>query len=207
VHHLGNAVAPDPDRPFDLEQDGTLNLTSLAGKFDTTKYLTATSDIVALMTLEHQARMTNLIIGVSQQFRRAQSAGILEKSKDNLDRAVEQMVEYMLFVDEAPLADPIKGASNFTTTFPERGPHDKRGRSLRDFDLHKRLFRYPLSYMIYSDLFAGMPAAARERAYGRLYGVLSGEDQSAKFAHLAPEDRRAILEILEDTKPEVLSPK
>jgi hypothetical protein len=58
-----------------------------------------TSDIVALMTMEHQARMTNLINGISQQFRR---------SSTNMDRAVEQILEYMLFVDEAPLRDPIK---------------------------------------------------------------------------------------------------
>jgi hypothetical protein len=52
--HLGNAVAPDPDHPFDLEQEGSQNLLTLKAKFDATKYLTPTSDIVALMTLEHQ---------------------------------------------------------------------------------------------------------------------------------------------------------
>ena len=122
VHHMGNAMAPDPDRPFDLAQDGTQNLTSLNSKVDTAKYLTPTSDIVALMTIEHQARMTNLITGVSQQFRRASGNGTLESSKNSLDRAVEQLVEYMLYVDEAPLRDPVQGVSTFTTTFPQRGP-------------------------------------------------------------------------------------
>src|SRR6516164_1102152 len=107
VHHLGNAIAPNRDRPFDLEQEGTQNLTSLASKFDTSKYLTSTSDIVALMTLEHQAHMTNLIAAVGQQFRRAANMGALQSSKLNLDKAVEQMVEFMLFVDEAKLQDPI----------------------------------------------------------------------------------------------------
>jgi hypothetical protein len=201
VHHLGNAIAPNPDRPYDLEQDGTQNLTSLATKIDASKYVTASSDIVALMTLEHQTRMTNLITNVSQQFRRASNAGTLEKSKSNLDRAVEQLVEYMLFVDEAPLRDPVKGVSTFTATFPERGPRDKRGRSLRNFDLQKRLFRYPMSYMIYSDIFDAMPPAARERVCQRLHDVLAGKDPTAKFAHLSAEDRNAILQILEDTKP------
>src|SRR5262245_58446937 len=118
AHHLGNAIAPDPDHPFDLEQENTQNLVSLAAKFDTTKYLSSSSDIVALMTLEHQARMTNLIAALNQQFRRALSNGTLESSKKNLVRAVEQTVEYMLFVDEAPLGNPIKGVSTFTTTFP-----------------------------------------------------------------------------------------
>ena len=201
VHHLGNAIARNPDRPFDLEQDGTQNLTSLDSKFDTSKYLVPTSDIVALMTLEHQAHMTNLITAVGQQFRRASASDTLDRSKAALDRSVDQMVEYMLFVDEAPIRDPIKGVSSFTMTFPQRGPRDTHGRSLRDFDLQTRLFRYPLSYMIYSDIFEAMPAVARNRLYHRLYEVLSGKDQSPKFAHLSPADRRAILEILHDTRP------
>jgi hypothetical protein len=200
VHHMGNAIAADRDHPFDLEQNGTQNLTSLDSKFDVTRYLAPTSDIVALMTMEHQAHMTNLIAGVSHQFRRALNNGTVETSKVSLNRAVDQMVDYMFFVDEAPLVDPVRGVSTFTLTFPRRGPHDKDGRSLRDFDLQKRLFRYPLSYMIYSDLFDAMPAAARDRVYQRLYDVLSGKNQSPKFGHLSTADRRAILEILLDTK-------
>jgi hypothetical protein len=204
VRHMGNAVAPNPDRPFDLEEEGTQNVTDLAGRFDPDKYLTSTSDIVALMTLEHQTRMTNLIIGVSQQFRRAMNSGMLEKSKPNLDRAIEQMVEYMLFVDEAPIREPVKGTSTFATTFSQRGPRDKHGRSLRDFDLHRRLFRYPLSYMVYSEIFDSMPAIARARIQGRLHDVLSGREQSPKFAHLSAADLAAIVEILQDTKPGLL---
>jgi hypothetical protein len=199
LRHLGNAYAPNPDRPFDLQTEGTQNLTSLASKLDTMKYLTGTSDIVALMTLEHQARMTNLIIGVGQQFRRALNVGALESSRNSLDRAVGQLVDYMLFVD-GPIEDPMKGVSTFTTTFPQRGPRDRMGRSLRDFDLQKRLFKYPLSYMIYNEAFDALPAAARERIYQRLQDVLSGKDQSPKFAHLSAGDRQAILEILRDTK-------
>jgi len=200
VRHLGNAVARNPDRPFDLEQDGTQNLTSLETKFDTTKYVAPTSDIVALMTIEHQARMTNLITRVNQQFRRALNTGTLDKSKASLDLAVEQLVEYLLFVDEAPLRDPVKGNSTFTATFSRRGPRDGQGRSLRDFDLQKRLFQHPLSYMIYSEIFDAMPDTARTRVYQRLNDVLSGTERERKFAHLSAADRKAIVEILRDTK-------
>jgi hypothetical protein len=200
VHHLGNAVAPNPDRPFDLQEKDTQNLTSLAGKFDTTKYLTGTSDIVALMTLEHQAHMTNLVTAVSLQFGRASANDTWAVSNKNLDRAVEEMVSYMLFADEAPLVDPIRGTSSFTKTFPARGPRDRRGRSLRDFDLQTRLFRYPLSYMIYSEIFDAMPVAARERVYQRLYDVLTGKDQNPKFDRLSAEERQSIREIVRDTK-------
>jgi hypothetical protein len=203
TRHMGNAVATDQDHPFDLEQAGTQNLTSLESKFDVTKYLAPKSDIVALMTMEHQAHMTNLINSVSQQFRRASSNGTMETPRAALNRAIDQMFDYMLFVDEAPLRDPVKGVSSFTSTFPQRGPRDQKGRSLRDFDLQKRLFRYPLSYMIYSDSFDAIPAAAKKAIYQRLYDVLSGKDQNARFAHLGKRERQAILEILTDTKADL----
>jgi hypothetical protein len=107
----------------------------------------------------------------------------------------------MLFADEALLRDSVEGVSTFTQTFPQRGPRDSQGRSLRDFDLHRRLFRYPLSYMIYSDAFDSMPQSVRARIYQRLYDVLSGKDQDVKFAKLSPADRQNVLEIVRDTKP------
>jgi hypothetical protein len=114
---------------------------------------------------------------------------------------VEAMLTYMLFADEATLYDPIEGVSTFTKTFAERGPRDKQGRSLREFDLKTRMFKYPLSYMIYSDVFDAMPEAVKARVYQRLYEVLSGKDQSPAFAKRTPADRKAILEILRETKP------
>jgi hypothetical protein len=130
VEHMGNAVALDPDRPLDLESGGQ-NLTSLAGKFDTTRYLAPTSDIVVLMTLEHQTRMTNFIVAASQQFRRAsQSWSPDARIQARLDAAIEDLVAYMLFAEEAPLRDGFKGVSSFTQTFSKRGPHDRKGRSL-----------------------------------------------------------------------------
>ena len=202
-HHMGNAVAPDLFHPFDLETKDTQNITSLAGKIDTKKYLAPTSDIVALMTLEHQTRMIYLITSVSRLFNAAlapNGGGLSDKNAGVLDAAVDEMVTYMLFADETPLLDPVKGVSPFSATFTERGSRDKQGRSLRDFDLKTRMFRYPLSYMIYSELFDNMPEAARQRVYQRIYDVLTGKDTSPKFARLAAEDRRAVLEILRETK-------
>ena len=72
---------------------------------------------------------------------------------------------------------------------------------LRDFDLQTRLFRYPLSYMIYSASFQGLPDSQKATIGTRLKDVLSGKDRSPDFAHLSSSDRTAILEILHDTKP------
>jgi len=201
VQHRGNAVAPDADQPDMLDFRNTQNLTSLSSKFDTDYYLAPTSDIVALMTLEHQTRMTNLITRIGWEVRIAQKDGKLEAFQKRLDFVTDELVSYMLFAGEAKIRDPITGVSTFTKTFPERGPRDKRGRSLRDFDLHKRLFRFPLSYMIYSETFDSLPDIAKQKIYRRLYDVLSGKNQDPRFGTLGAEDRQAILEILRDTKP------
>jgi len=205
-HHLGNAVGHDRSRPEMLDTRDTQNLLRLTGKFDTSKYLAPTSDIVALMTLEHQTRMTDLMIRVGWDARIAQQEGQNQNTLDDaartrLDGEVEDLVTYMLFADEAKLWDPIEGVSTFTKTFPERGPRDPQGRSLRDFDLQKRMFKYPLSYMIYSPAFDAMPDVVRDRVYQRLFDVLSGKDQSDKFARLSADDRKAVLEIVRQTKP------
>jgi hypothetical protein len=108
----------------------------------------------------------------------------------------------MLFVDAIEFTDPIEGIPAFTEQFVSRAVRDPQGRSLRDFDLSRRIFRYPLSYLIYSTQFDALPSEAKQAFYGRLAEVLQGEDTSEPFAHLATGDRTAILEILRATKPE-----
>ena len=203
MRHLGNAVGHEPDHPELLDVGRTtLNLTSLAKKFDPAGYLSPASDIVALMTLEHQTRMSDLMIRVGWEARVLEHDGTgATPSRARFDSDIEALVAYMLFAEEAPLQDPIQGISTFTKTFAERGPRDQQGRSLRDFDLHTRLFKYPLSYMVYSEAFENLPRQVRDRIYARVYDVLSGKDQSARFKRLSAADRRAIFEIVRDTKP------
>ncbi|HEY6341752.1 MAG TPA: hypothetical protein VIY49_09690 [Bryobacteraceae bacterium] len=201
MHHRGNAVARDRFKPDVLEWQGTQNLTTLGHKLDEGTYLSPLSDIVALMTLEHQTRMTNLINRVGWETRIAEQDGAMETAHARIDADIDALVTYMLFADEATLYDPVEGVSTFTKTFPQRGPRDRQGRSLRDFDLQKRMFKYPLSYMIYSTAFDGIPEPTRERIYRRLFDVLNGADNNPKFARLSETDRRNILEIVRDTKP------
>jgi len=145
--------------------------------------------------------MTNLMIRTGWEARMA-TAGTHDKFLQmQYDTDLESLVTYMLFADEARLEGPVVGVSTFTKTFAQRGPRDHQGRSLRDFDLDKRLFRYPLSYMVYSEAFDAMPTQARDRVYKRLYDVLTGSDQSDKFKRLSADDRQAVLEILRETKP------
>jgi hypothetical protein len=165
-----NAVAPDPSSPEELQK--------LTMKFSPAGYLSTTSDIVALMTFEHQTQMTNFITRLGWKAR---------MGGGSIDSDLEAMVRYMLFKDEAPLREPIEGVSSFAQTFPQRGPRDAKGRSLRDFDLRTRLFRYPLSYMIYSRAFDALPDAVRAKVYRRLRDELS--------------NRPDIVEIVRGTKP------
>lgn len=205
MRHRGNAVGHDREHPDVLDTAGTQNLTSLARKFDGSNYLSTVSDIVALLTLEHQCRMTNLITRVGWQERIAEhdnpDPSALAAARVQVDTGIDTMVTYMLFADEAPLEDAVQGVSTFTQTFPERGPKDGQGRTLRDFDLKTRLFKYPLSYMIYSKAFEGMPDYVKQGVYRRLYDVLTGKDQSPKFAKLSADDRHNVLEIVRATKP------
>lgn len=198
-----NAVAPNPDQPDVLDLKNTENLTSLAGRLDTSAYLEPTSDLVALMTLEHQTRVTDLITRLGWETRIAIADGKLKEEHDRLDFVTNELVAYMLFADEARMRERMAGVSTFTKTFPERGPRDKQGRSLRDFDLKTRLFKYPLSYMIYDAAFDALPDLAKQQVYSKLFNVLTGKDSSERFARLTPQDRRAILEILGDTKPDL----
>jgi hypothetical protein len=201
-----NAVATDPADPEELhglgsQSQASQNLSSLIGfgLFNPAGYLTPVSDIVALMTFEHQTQMVNFMTRLNWEERIAEHDHRPDSPAVNSD--IESLVTYMLFAEESPLTEPIQGVSTFTSTFPKRGPRDSKGRSLRDFDLNRRLFRYPLSYMIYSAAFDALPETVRDRVYQRIYEVLTERDADPKFAHLSIEDRKSILEILRDTKP------
>jgi hypothetical protein len=194
--HLGNAPIEDRTLQDVRIDDSNLNVTTLENRFDTRSYLSPHSDIVALLVFDHQMRMMNLLTRLGWEARIADDEG---RTMAALNDAVTEAVDYMLFVDEAPL-EGIKGTSGFAERFGALGPRDSKGRSLRDLDLQRRLFRYPCSYMIYSEAFDALPEAARNAVYSRLLQVLSGQDTSAKYRHLSAADRQAILEILRETK-------
>jgi hypothetical protein len=116
-----------------------------------------------------------------------------------LKDTVGELVDYLLFVDEQPLTASIKGSSGFADTFAAQGPADSQGRSLRHFDLDRRLMRYPCSYMVYSLPFRALPAQARNAVYVRMWDILSGRDTDPKYARLPAADRHAVVDILRET--------
>jgi hypothetical protein len=197
ARHLGNAFFPDPDNA-EIPAKGEI-LDSLKTKLDTRLYLTPYSDVVALMVFDHQMHMMNLLTRVAWEARyvKVVRPGTLAA---RMHSAAEEFVDYLLFVDEAPLDGKIRGSSGFAEKFASQGPQDSKGRSLRQFDLERRLMRYPCSYMIYSEAFDSLPAEAKDAIYQRMWSVLSGKVSGGKYARLSPADRRAVVEILRETK-------
>ncbi len=161
------------------------------------------------MVFEHQMHMINLLTRYGWEVRyalwssQAENSGSIVFNLINLEDALGELVDYMLFVNEPEFQFPVTGSSGFSEKFEGRGPRDGLGRSLRQFDLGKRLMHYPLSYMIYTHAFDGLPVEARNAIYARLWQVLSGMDRDPRYDRLSPEDRQAIIEILQvdQTRP------
>jgi hypothetical protein len=211
--HMGNAVVRNPQKPTELDTTASLNLTSLKGRFPLDEYPSPHSDIVALMVIEHQTRMTNLITRANWETRKAlhyretmiQALGELSKETAGLTQrriraACDEMIEGLLFLDEASLNAPIRGTSGFAESFAKEGPFDKQRRSLRQFDLQTRLFRYPCSFLIYSGAFDTLPPEALEYTYKTLWEILNGSDTSGNLAKLSLNDRNEIRSLLLATK-------
>ena len=220
MRHMGNALANDRLHPKNIDREAGANVTDLASMLNVAPYLEPTSDIVALMVLEHQTQMHNLITAASYDARLAKHHdGVMNSAldrpagyeSDTTKRRVksfgERLLRYMLFCDEFELKSPVTGSPDFAKQFAARGPRDKQGRSLRDFDLKRRLFRYPCSYLIDSPSFDALPIQVKTYVYSRLHDVLSGKDQNPAFAHLSATDRHNILSILRETKADFASRK
>ena len=171
---------------------------------DLSAYIFARADADALMVFDHQMHMMNLITRIGWDARVAAdqvlTKGLAQDNADLLIRSdARELVDYLLFVDEAAPPGEIS-PSAFARQFSQRGPRDRKGRSLYELDLTSWLMRYPCSYLIYSTAFEGLPKAAKAAVYARLWEVLSGKDRDRKYDRLAANNRKAITEILKDTK-------
>jgi hypothetical protein len=199
--HMGNIELLQPEMPASGPAPAPAKA-SLEGAFDLGGYLTPFSDVVALMVLEHQAHATNLITRAGWEYRQAEhdSARRGDDLSPRVREAVDELVDYFLFVDEAPLPTVVEGSSGFARIFSALGPRDPQGRSLRELQLSTRLMRYPCSFMIYSPGFDGLPEPVKRAVYERLRDVLSVPEPARRYSHLTLADRMAIVEILRATK-------
>ena len=213
--HLGNLKLLDSKKPKSIDNSDGQNVMDLSSYFDTKKYLTPHSDIVALMVLEHQADALNFITIANFETRHAlyvqeqqlQESGanaerIHMATQAKIAKAGETLLNYLLFDNERMLQHPLTGTSGFTDEFAKQGPFDIKGRSLRQFDLTKRIFKYPLSYTIYSKAFDALPDEMKQYVYHQLSLRLDSKKGDSTTTRFDAETRQAILEILRATKPE-----
>ena len=186
--HKGNVVGLEAVREH--RQDPLLhgNVTDLGSYFDAAPYPIPDSDIVALMVMEHQAYLQNLVTRLNYETRL--------KTTPTVE---DYLLRYLFFIDEPLLTGEIIGTSGFADVFEYMGPEDSLGRSLRQFDLKTRLFKYRMSYQVYSRAFQGLPAEAKASLYKRIWGVLNGTEKNPDFQKIPAAERQAILEILRET--------
>lgn len=216
--HLGNVMLPGKEALDRVNQFRHGSIDTLEGRewLDTEPYLRSTSDIVALLVLEHQMTVQNRLtylrfkvpavlqrIGEEKARDAPDWSSLPEPAQKALTRMHENVVRRLLFVGAAPYEAPVSGNEDYQNWFEARGPQDAEGRSLRQLNLETRLLEYPLSYLIYSEAFNTLPGFSKDYICQRLAEVLEGRDDSDAFSHLTGGQREAILSILLDTRPEI----
>ena len=107
LSHTGNVFATSPTSAVERSPD----LETLEDRFDTAAYLTPYSDVVALLVLEHQTHVTNLLTRLGWEARAAafelQAGGskpqqpLPGRAPFSIEAAVNEIVDYLLFVDGA----------------------------------------------------------------------------------------------------------
>jgi len=205
--HLGNRVF---DTELDPMNPGTPpQYRDLTTVIDTRRYLQPTSDIVALMVLEHQCAVLNRLQAASYQFERFlwlrqtldKKASVDDAtSREHLEHAAKPIVDLLFFKDEADLGkDGVEGSLAFQRAFTKRFPRSSDDRSLADFQLYSRLFKYPCSYMVYSDAFTHLPKPLRAEVIRQMHEVLTSEPSEQNHPQIPTSSRKKIQRILEDT--------
>ena len=215
--HRGNVFTEEKDGQLTADFSRGANVTNLSDFFDTSRYLTNTSDIVALLVLEHQIAMQNTITSAGMRCRRMleyqralqrdlKEVVTEEPTYDSVRSvfkgAVQEVVEDLLFCGEATLPVGLKGTPGFQKAFRRNARCDSADNSLKDFSLEGRLFKNRCSYLIYSASFLALPPQLKHRVYERLDQVLQARSPEPRFNYLGEAERRHILRILRETHPE-----
>jgi hypothetical protein len=216
AEHMGNVTASrGKDGVVTLDRKKGANVRSLAEYFDTSRYLRGDSDIVALMTLEHQVAMHSRLVEAAYDLRTAiaRQASLRKEleeppteefvgsTKVVADSHCEKVLKCLLFCGEAVLPEGgVDGGPAFQDAFRANRRDTKDGKSLKDFQLLTRLFKYLCSYLIYSRSWDALPAKFHEVLYRRLFAILTAVEPVKGYEHLSQSERRDILDILRATK-------
>lgn len=215
--HLGNAIATVAEKQFggvalDPIADGRVD--RLDALFDAAPYPHGgQSDVVALMVLEHQTGVHNVLVEANlttqatlhrhaemkKAFNEPVDSPLSDTNERILDRLAEKVLHEMLYVDEIEVPGGIEGEIAFQNAFKSNARKSADGRSLKDFRLYGRLMKYRCSHLIYSEAFANLPREMRTRILDKLHSILTRPDAWPDYAHLGDSERRHILAILSET--------
>lgn len=219
--HQGNVFARTKDRELIVDHKQGANITDLSRFFPVQTLLTNSSDIVALLVLEHQTAMHNAITRAGYNtrrmlaYQRSLQTDLKEPITDEpsydsvkrvFDSAAQDVVDHLLYKDEAILPEGgVKGSSAFQQVYEHNGIRTKDGRSLRDLRLDRYLFKYRCSHLIYSQQFLALPKTLKQRIYTRLAKALDADNPDSRYDYLSKQERINITEILRETHPDLKS--
>ena len=214
--HRGNVTAVEqPNDTCEMPVEEGANITDLTAFVDVSDYPRQQSDIVALMVLEHQTSVQNVLTrsnhaalramhmqrSLQTELRETVTEEPVGTARRIIDHCAEDVVDALLFREEAALPDGgIEGDEAFQTAFVKDAPRSADGRSLKDFQLLTRLFKHRCSYMIHSLTFQYLTPPLKQTVLARLKEVLQGQDAAGRYAYLSEAERGHIERILKETK-------
>lgn len=213
--HRGNVIAQNKGGNITLDTAKGANVKSLEEFFPVKNYARGDSDIVALMVLEHQTGLTSRLVEASYAVRGAivrqrdlrrelgdpPTEELVGTAKIIADSHAEKILKYLLFIGESPLPEGgIEGGPDFIADFLSRHPAPAGGKSLTEFDLKTRLFKYRCSYLIHSRVWDALPQKFLDLLYQRLHTILTAKVPPAPYGEIPAEERFAIFEILRASK-------
>jgi hypothetical protein len=214
MRHLGNTFALDRLDPQQVDAEEGANWPKMPGFIDTKPYLRDTSDIVALMVMEHQTRVQNLITRANYETRQAvhldqamnkalerDSSHVSDSTKRRIASVGDELIRGLLFADEFELTSPVDGSGPYRAQFSNRGPCDSKGRSLYQLDLKQRLFRHGCSYLILSSQFDGLPEPVMQYLKSHMSAILSGSQELPSGVNLDNARREQLRQMLVELKP------
>lgn len=218
--HMGNIIAREsaPNEKIVFEKVTSEPIETLEGVFDCKPYLSGgVSDVVALMVLEHQIAAHNEFVRANhvtqktlyrfKEMRRAlgesEDMPLADSYERILDATAEDVVDVLLFKDEFSMGTQgPKGSLEFKKAFQANARYSDKERALKEFRLYDRVFKYRLSYTIYSDPFTFLPPEMKSRVFNRLKEILTATSVPDRYDYLSNTERKRILEIVSSTLPD-----
>ncbi len=213
-NHRGNVIASEANGELVFTQSDA-RPDDVSTLIDTSDYLEKTSDVVALLVLEHQMAMQNTLTRAAFTIRKmiayqrslqlhfkepVTDEPVYDSVKSVFTSTAQDVVDRLLFLDEARLPEGVAGTMAFRESFVEGAPRSRAGHALKDLALSGHLFANRCSYLIYSESFQSLPEPFKARVFDRLGAVLRGSDD--RYAHLGSEEKARIYDILIETHPE-----